>query len=191
MKKSTIKKRITGAEEKDAGHFNLFPLFACVTEYPKQLKDGDEKSNNSYKKAVVKLLEDAHISHTGGWFIEGNFSDKGFWQSRSVDKASDLYAHLKDELQKEYIAIYAEVYKQEKLGAYFVMWEAAPDWMTDKDICLVETVLIDKFRPGYDGKCPWVEKKLLYNEAMSVRPFVETMENEIGKILGQKYSKGR
>ena len=183
-------------EESGAGHFNLFPLFACVTEHPELVGNSKGENNDPYQKAVEKLLEEAHIPHAGGWFIEGKFSNEGFWQSRSIGgvvlgEGSNLFTRLRDELQKEYAAIYAEVYGKRKMGAYFVMWGAAPDLMTDKDIRLVETVLVDKFRPGYDGKYLWIEKKLSYNEAMSVRPFVETMEDEIGRILGQKYPKGR
>ncbi len=183
-------------EESGAGHFNLFPLFACVTEHPELVRNSKGENNDPYQKAVEKLLEEAYIPHVGGWFIEGKFSDEGFWQSRSIGGAvlgegSNLFTRLRDELYKEYIAIHAEVYGKRKMGAYFVMWGAAPDLMTDKDIRLVETVLIDKFRPGYDGKYLWIEKKLPYNEAISVRPFVETMEDEIGRILGQKYPESR
>lgn len=196
MKKSTIKKGIIATEESGAGHFNLFPLFTCATEHPKLVRDSEGENNDPYQSAVDKLLEDAHIPHAGGWFIEGKFSDEGFWQSRSIGRVllgegSNLFTRLRDELYKEYIAIHAEVYGKRKMGVYFVMWVVAPDWMTDKDIRLVETVLIDKFRPGYDGKSSWIEKKLSYNEAISVRLFVETMEDEIGRILGQKYPKGR
>jgi hypothetical protein len=62
--------------------------------------------------------------------------------------------------------------------------------MTKKDIERVETTLINVFRPSFNMKRPKIDVKALsLYEDSKVHPFIVALENEIGKILGEKLNR--
>lgn len=77
-----------------------------------------------------------------------------------------------------------------KTGTHFVMWTVAPEGMTEKkDIKLVETALINIFRPGFNMKRQKIDPKALYEDS-KVYPIVIALEKEIGEILKEKIKLG-
>jgi hypothetical protein len=111
-------------EKKESGHFNLFPLFEFVAQHPALppfAEKGEKRKSNSYAKAIVKLLGDAHIPQKGGWYVWGKFNESGFFEPLYVGKASsgktsNLFIRLRDELREECAAIFATVYGKDAIA---------------------------------------------------------------------------
>ena len=151
-----------------------------------------------------------------GKFNDAGFWEPIYIGKASKGKTSNLFARLQKELQAECVAIFATVYgrywataaakklfkdKVKKMGGpdfsgnierslrktdtHFIMWARASEGMTPTDISRVENVLISVFRPGFNMRRPRIEGTRYY-EDLKVGPYIIALENEIGRIVGEK-----
>jgi hypothetical protein len=101
-----------------SGHFNLFPLLAFVAteKHLPHFGGKDEKvKTTEYAMAVDRLLNDASVPRSGGWYLWGRFNDAAWWEPIYIGmttkgKTADLRTRLRDELREESQAIFAAVY---------------------------------------------------------------------------------
>ncbi len=209
-------------ENKNSGHFSLFPLLAFVAKNPALppfLGRGEKRKSTPYRKAVVEVLTGARIPRKAGWYVWGKFNDAGFWDSIYIGKTesgkyANLFTRLEGELREEYPGIYATVFGRywtataarklfkeharrggkdwsagierslRKTDTHFIIWAAAPEEMTNKDILDAETALISAFRPGFNIKRPKVEGRKLYEDPR-VHASMVALEDEISRIVGE------